>query len=221
MNYIDTHCHILFGIDDGAYSANEAYRMLIKAKEVGISRIICTPHVYSSEAAFDLIDEKFRIVNREAEKLNIKLIQGYELNYRVLLEEVPQDFSRYCFQGTKTVLLEPPSGYLPDSWEQKIYNIQYEGIDVILAHPERCRSFQDNIENAKRMVDIGCQLQISACDIFAGLFSDVRRTAIHLLKEGLVSYIASDAHCQDDYYYFKKAMEKYAKYINNKSLKQK
>ena len=41
---IDTHCHILPGVDDGAKNADETRRMLRMAFKDGIDEIIATPH---------------------------------------------------------------------------------------------------------------------------------------------------------------------------------
>ena len=41
---IDTHCHILPGVDDGAKNADETRKMPIMAFKDGIDEIIATPH---------------------------------------------------------------------------------------------------------------------------------------------------------------------------------
>ncbi|MFQ7550969.1 MAG: CpsB/CapC family capsule biosynthesis tyrosine phosphatase [Blautia marasmi] len=41
---IDTHCHILPGVDDGAKNADETRKMLRMAFKDGIDEIIATPH---------------------------------------------------------------------------------------------------------------------------------------------------------------------------------
>ena len=46
---IDIHCHLLYGVDDGAKTIEESVAMLEAAKEQGISAMILTPHVCLSE----------------------------------------------------------------------------------------------------------------------------------------------------------------------------
>ena len=41
----DLHCHILPGVDDGAPDLEASLAMLEAAKRVGITSIVCTPHV--------------------------------------------------------------------------------------------------------------------------------------------------------------------------------
>ena len=57
---------------------------------------------------------------------------------------------------------------------------------------------------AQAMSDLGCEMQVDACGLMAGLLSAEQRTARKLLKEGYVSYIASDAHSPEDYKEFEK-----------------
>ena len=45
----DLHCHILFGVDDGADSAEESIRMARIACESGTKGIAATPHCNISE----------------------------------------------------------------------------------------------------------------------------------------------------------------------------
>ena len=42
--YIDMHCHILPGVDDGAQNMEDTHRMLQTAYDEGVRYIIATPH---------------------------------------------------------------------------------------------------------------------------------------------------------------------------------
>ena len=41
---IDMHNHVLYGVDDGAQSIEDSVEMLFKAKEIGFSGVVLTPH---------------------------------------------------------------------------------------------------------------------------------------------------------------------------------
>ena len=43
----DIHCHIVPSVDDGASSAEEAYKMLQMEYRQGVRNIIATPHYLS------------------------------------------------------------------------------------------------------------------------------------------------------------------------------
>nr|MDQ3822260.1 hypothetical protein [Actinomycetota bacterium] len=41
---IDTHCHLLSGLDDGPASAADSLRLARALADEGVTRILCTPH---------------------------------------------------------------------------------------------------------------------------------------------------------------------------------
>ena len=44
FNLFDLHCHLLYGVDDGAISLEESLRAVRIACEEGIRHIVFTPH---------------------------------------------------------------------------------------------------------------------------------------------------------------------------------
>ena len=44
MNYIDIHCHILPGIDDGPKTLNESMEMAHIFEQAGYTHVVATPH---------------------------------------------------------------------------------------------------------------------------------------------------------------------------------
>ena len=80
---------------------------------------------------------------------------------------------------------------------------------VIIAHPERCRAIQQDVEIAQRLVSMGCKLQASADFIAGGRFGKEKRPALKLLNAGLYDYVASDAHNASHYRHFKKVCSRY------------
>ena len=129
------------------------------------------------------------------------------------MENGAEALTPHRIAGSNVLLLEPPSQFLPESWESGILELQQQGTEVVIAHFERCVPVQQDISIAERMLDIGCELQVSADDLYAGLTSKRRKCAVELLKEGLVSYIASDAHCPGDYKAYGKALKQYGRYV--------
>ena len=55
---IDTHMHLVPGMDDGAEDLEMALVMMIRAKQQGISQIIATPH----SEAFHFSKEDGRVI---------------------------------------------------------------------------------------------------------------------------------------------------------------
>lgn len=200
---IDIHSHILPGVDDGAKDERMTEEMLARAADAGISAIICTPHVYRPEA-----QERNRLALPQAKKLahaqGISLAMGCEFNYRVLLKTGTDGLQNYCLAGTPCMLLEFSNDRLVPDWEILLTEIVEKGYMPIIAHPERYTYIQKDIGIAEEMLSYGCELQVDAGGLMAGLFSAERKTARKLLSEGMVSYVASDAHRPEHYATFEK-----------------
>ena len=201
---IDMHVHILPGVDDGATDAEMTKAMMRRAADAGITTMFATPHVYSAE---DLLSDhsSLRTARSIAHENGIALNLGCELNYRALLKTGLQQLGDYCLGGTKCLLLEFGNQYLIPGWDVAISEIMDCGYLPIIAHPERYSYIQRDIGLAQEMTQLGCEMQVDAGGLLAPMLSKERKTARKLLKEGLVSYIASDAHRPQDYDDFEKA----------------
>ena len=227
----DIHCHILPDVDDGARDLSESLQMLQAAKEVGITSIVCTPHCRRPYFDFDKMWEAFRLLQSQTE---MPLQMGFEVNVTKLLSLGLDWVDHLHFDGSDEFLLE-----LEDEanevdfreYRRIVYEIQCQGYDVIIAHPERYLAIQHRPELAYELVRMGCRLQASGDFIYGGRTPDphkgngaslalashlspkarrVSACARKLFKEGWYSHIASDAHCPWHYEAFQKAWDKHA-----------
>ena len=203
---IDMHVHILPGVDDGAKDAQMSQAMMQRAADAGITLMIATPHVYRAE---DQLRNRsmLRTGRRIAHEKGIALNMGCEFNYRALRETGLSELDGFCLSGTKCLLLEFSNDHLMPRWDAAISEIMDNGYLPIIAHPERYGYIQRDFGIAQEMCDLGCEMQVDACGLMAGRMGAERRTARKLIKEGLASYIASDAHRPEDYDDFERAMK--------------
>ena len=207
---IDIHCHILPEIDDGSQSIEESAEMLQAAKENGITDVVATPHVRSRDFDFELAEEKFRLLKPYADKLNMGLYLGFEVNCEALVEFEFRNLEKMCFRDADSLLLEFRNFSMPPNWQLIIKKIQSEGLLVIIAHPERYDFIQRDINLAEGLADMGCRLQ---CDSFVfdlNRFDRQRRAAYKLLDRQLISWIASDAHAPGHYDGFKEVLDDFS-----------
>jgi protein-tyrosine phosphatase len=208
----DIHCHILPGVDDGSRDLNESIEMLRAARDNQVNQIVCTPHCKASHFHPDRILSAYDALLPHANSLGIELILGVEMHWRKLSEIGTEAAINYCFDGTNMLLLEFSVDSMPANWQVVLNNLAKEGIKVIIAHPERYHAIQDDLDIAVDLKNAGCLLQLSSNFIDGGLFDKRKRTAISLLKEGLIDYVASDAHRPDDYARMPKALQIAQKY---------
>lgn len=201
---IDMHVHILPGVDDGAQDAVMTKAMMRRAADAGVTMMFATPHVYRVE---DQLSNRRALLPARtiAHEQGIGLHLGCEFNYRALQQNGVQQLDDFCLGATKCLLLEFSNAHLIPRWDAVISEIMDYGYLPIIAHPERYAYIQRDFGIAQTLSDLGCEMQVDACGLMAPLLSAERRTARKLIKEGLVSYIASDAHRPEDYDDFEKA----------------
>jgi protein-tyrosine phosphatase len=203
----DIHCHILFDVDDGSKSFAESQAMLYAARNAGINRIVCTPHYRRRNVDRQRINENYHTLSTFAQKQGVEMALGFEVYWEVLADIESEKIPDLCIENTKLLLLEFSCGSLPANWQRIIFELQGHGIQPIIAHPERYRPIQNNIDIAIEMKNMGCFLQLSGNFAAGGILSGSKRTAIKLLESDLIDYVASDAHSVEDYADYKKALE--------------
>ena len=164
----DLHCHILPGVDDGAPDLEASLAMLEAAKRVGITSIVCTPHVRDPYFDYEAMLEAFDLLRAHAG--GFPLTMGWEVNHAKLMELGMEWADRLHFDGTNEFLLELSSRCHKhdfEVYERTIFELQGKGYTVIIAHPERYRAIQEDVGLARDLVRMGCKLQASA-DFVAG-----------------------------------------------------
>ena len=141
MGYIDIHCHVLPGVDDGSSNMDETVEMLKIAASQGISDMIVTPHYKQGRVGTpkEVIDRMITEVEKYAalSGISIKLHPGTEIFYNSSLEEKLESGWLATMNGTEHVLVE----FSPSDNFQYIRNaiddLMGLGYRPILAHVER------------------------------------------------------------------------------------
>ena len=82
----------------------------------------------------------------------------------------------------------------PKDYDKELFKLQLEGITPIIAHPERYRGIQTNIDLAKKWINRGYKIQIDCASILGGFGKVTQNAAINLLKNNCCHLIGSDAH---------------------------
>ena len=209
----DMHCHILPGVDDGARNMAMSLAMVEAARAAGVTSIVCTPHARSPYFDYGAMWSAFHEFQPRAQEAGMPVRMGFEVAHAKLVRLGVQEWGpRLAFQETVEFLLELDSrcdeGDFRE-YERTIYELQGLGLDVIIAHPERYRAVQRNVELAERLVRMGCKLQASADFIAGGRLGREKRPAKKLFERNLYRYIASDAHRPEHYRLLARAVREY------------
>ncbi|MBE6569649.1 MAG: capsular biosynthesis protein [Ruminococcaceae bacterium] len=200
MLYYDIHCHILPGLDDGAFSETETMQMLEIAAAHNTGGIICTPHCLPSRpyTKEDLVGVFRRIsAFAAADEKRLKLALGQEIfldhqfSYAVKALEAGEfltlnqsvyplvEFDPYEDIGVVFAALDAlrAAGFVP-----------------IVAHPERYEFVWEDYGVLHSLKQAGALLQINKGSIKGAFGYDVQQIAGFMLEERLADFVASDAH---------------------------
>jgi len=214
MGYIDIHCHLLPGVDDGSSDMDETLSMLHIAAENGISDMIFTPHykqgrVGTPREAIGSLLQEVRKAARE-EGIGIRIYPGTEIYYNSALEEKLESGWLATMNDTEYVLVEfspfETFPYIRNAMDD-IFSLGYR---PILAHVERYQCMLSSVDNVRVLHHMGCQIQVNAGSVAGDYGFKVKHFLKKLLKEQLVHYVGTDAHNCDSR---KPAMEKCAETI--------
>lgn len=195
--YIDLHNHFLPGVDDGLSKMEETLIGLRKAVSEKISRLCFTPHIWEGKYpnSPQKLLEVFAAVKEAARDIPIKLHLASEVFYSHSLSD---DYGRglYLPYGEKKryLLVEFSTAVLPAGAEEGLYKLMLQGVEPVIAHPERYSYAQRKIETLFNFARNQAPMQVTTQAITGSLGSKAQKTALKLLDMGLVSFVASDAH---------------------------
>lgn len=196
---IDLHNHILPALDDGAVDIAESLAIGRQFVSEGVSTIAATPHLNLSarapvareavERALDEVREAF-----DCEGIGLNIAPGEEV-YLVPDVLPALEAGQVCtLGGSRSVLVELPFDVRPVYLDDLVFQMQLAGYTVILAHPERYRFVQQDLQSIEPLADRGVMLQATAPALLGEYGPTVKRTAERLLQRGLYALAASDRH---------------------------
>lgn len=195
---IDLHAHILPGYDDGVRSIEEARALARAAAAEGVTAIAATPHVrddYPTSVEKMLRGVSLLRADFEREHIGVEVLSGGELDLDRLWQLDPDDVRRFTLAGTgRWLLVEMPYAGWPVNFERKVAALRTQGIETLLAHPERNDAVQYDPERLGPLVTEGMRVQITAASLDGRLGERPRRCARVLLDQGLAHVLATDAH---------------------------
>lgn len=196
--FIDIHCHILPGVDDGPTTMEGALAMAALAMADGVGQIVATPHNLrwlpgaNRERTAALAARLQREV--EARGLPLHLLIGTEVYITPDLSAQVDDGRAYPLNGSRYILVELGFTSWPDFTERALSELQAHGLVPILAHAERYAAVQRNPDRLRPLVERGALVQITAGSLLGAFGPEAERAAKILLEHRLAHVMASDGH---------------------------
>ena len=194
--YVDIHCHILPGVDDGVADLREAVALATYADGAGTRTIVATPHI-RDDVLLDISSISRRVaevnVELEANGLVVRVVPGGEAAPE-RIGTLSEDELRAISLGGNGVhiLLESPYRKKADLFASVARALLARGYVPVVAHPERSPDLE--VAVLRQLAGAGAHIQLTAASLLGSFGRGVRRKAHELLDAGLVGVVASDAH---------------------------
>ena len=187
----DRHSHILYGVDDGAKTLEDALAVLAYDEEIGISEVWCTPHIMEDVPnTTEALKQRFAEL-QAAYTGPIKLHLAAEYMLDTLFEERFNAGDLLTMEDD-TILVETSTWNPPADMTGTLRKIQKAGYRPLLAHPERYRYLTD--AGYERLHKMGIHFQLNLGSLVGYYGETSMRKAHELLEKGWYSEIGSDCH---------------------------
>ncbi len=187
----DRHSHILYGVDDGIKTLEDALSALEYEESLGVKEVWCTPHIME-----DIPNTSALLRNRFEElcseyKGQVKLNLAAEYMIDTLFEERLRTKDILTMED-EMCLMETSTVVAPYDLKRTLSDAMAAGYRPLFAHPERCRFLQ--VKDCEELVKMGVRLQLNIASL-TGYYGETAKTkAETLLKNGFYFAYGSDCH---------------------------
>ena len=195
---VDTHSHLLPGVDDGCKTVEESIACGRVLSAAGYTPAFCTPHIWpnlSGNTGAAIPGRVARLQEAyDQAGVGLTLLPGGEMNFRPTFCETPTgDVVTYNMRR-KYALVDLWADRLPQHFERCVRWLQGLGVTVVLAHPERLRAVQEDPGLASYFADLGLLLQGNLQCFNDRPTAATRRTADRFLADDRYWMVGSDTH---------------------------
>jgi protein-tyrosine phosphatase len=197
-DFVDLHCHLLAGLDDGPRSADDALAMCRIAAGEGVRFACALAHQ----------NERWQ-VPPEGIRTAVEALRGRLADEGVPLEvfataevtaspKMEEDWAAgrllSLADRAQYLLVEMPHGLFVDL-RPTVRRLARRGLRLILAHPERHPELLHDVGVLEELVELGCLVQVSSGSLTdPGSPPGDRKALRSWFRRGCVHFLGSDGH---------------------------
>ena len=190
----DMHSHLLPGIDDGSQDIEQSIVLINGLLELGLQNFITTPHVMWDmyKNTNEIVIEKEKLLKESIGETPLRAAAEYYLDEYVddlLKKKIPL----LTIQENK-VLVEFSFVSMPKNWKESIFNLQLNGYQPILAHPERYIYLAHDKRVYDDLKSVGCLFQLNLLSLTGYYNKAVLDLAHFLLDKKYIDLLGTDLH---------------------------
>jgi protein-tyrosine phosphatase len=196
---VDTHCHLLAGMDDGPKTPADAIAMCRRAYDQGVRHSVALAHQNDSYPANtpDRLREGFARLTADLAAAGLDDFTVYPCAEVMVRPDLDAALDRREFltvsDGGLYVLLEMPHGLCVElAW--LVERLVTKGVRPILAHAERSPELLDDPAAVEKLIRAGCLIQISSEGVTRPVSSGAARAVKDWIRRGVAHLLGSDGH---------------------------
>ena len=188
---VDSHSHILYGVDDGVKTLEETLAVLEYDEILGITDVWCTPHVMEDSATdTDILKARFaELLQAYTGPVKLHLAAEYMLD--TVFEQRFRDRDLLTI-GEEKLLVETSTIAPPVNMYDTFREILSAGYRPLLAHPERYRYL--NEASYERLIRQGVFFQLNLPSLVGFYGQTAKDKAEWMLSKGFYTQVGSDCH---------------------------
>lgn len=220
---VDTHCHILPYIDDGAADWDEALKLCENAYYEGITDIIVTPHLSNLDKAQYLIEKRDLLTDELKgylidKDIPVNIYKGFEVQLCdiILNYEHLNDLS---LNGSRYILCEFSRNINPYLLFDCIDYFKDNNKIMVLAHPERYENLYKDFRLLSEIVKRGALLSLDANSLLGLWGKPIMKFAVKMTSKNFTSLIATDCHSMQRGNFISPLIRKLSSFISDKYIK--
>lgn len=158
-DYVDLHCHLLPGLDDGPQQLDQAIEMARQAVGDGIRYVLATPHHLDRHYQNTGPVVERAVIEFQAElqrqRIPLTVFAGQEVHLRDKLVATQSQLLGID-AGRRYLLLELPHEQVPHYTAQVVFELLQHGTTPVIAHPERNAQIMARPEQLYDLIQQGC-----------------------------------------------------------------
>ena len=194
----DMHSHLIPGIDDGSPDMETSLTLIQGMAELGYSKLITTPHILWDmyRNTREGILEKLEVLRAAVRDrgINIEINAAAEYFLDEHMEQLLKTSNSLLTVSGKMVLVEFSLAYPSHSLKDILFEMQMQGYQPVIAHPERYIYLEKNKDFYDELKDIGCLFQLNVLSLGNGYGKSVNELGQYLIKKGYYDLIGTDLH---------------------------
>lgn len=192
------HSHLIPGVDDGSPDMAASLELIKGMADLGYSKLITTPHILwdmyknTRDGILRKLEDLRKAVAAENIPVEIHAAAEYFLDDHV--EQLLKTNEPLLTISGKMVLIEFSLAYKPHGIKDILFEMQMQGYQPVVAHPERYIYLQHNKEFYEELRDTGCLFQLNLLSLSGGYGKTVAELAQYLIKNNFYNLVGTDLH---------------------------